>query len=952
MSKNLSFKMGQEHDRGVIYSAGDNNNVSSNEGQILVGYSQICESFGINNDTPYFYPYKSVVKNNNFTPTKPLYDARMYLDLNSDSRIPISSYFSDYSSKLWNLSTGTEFNVGNIDVPVYFENGVPCPIDITSNFGICSTLSSKANKIVELDNKNFKLKQGVKITIAFAQSNTANEADLTLNVNDTGAKSLRLGYRNNALTIPEGYLDYGITYSLTYYKNMWLIDQLTIAGLDKSGIITTDNQVFTGNKTFKGSIFPYENNKFYLGNSDSQWYNINSQTYTITAFPDEGSNYLLAGKFTYEKTKTRTVLTLGNNVPNTVPEGIPHCHGRINIYSKLTGSSGIERKAYETADNFEGTSYLTKQTGNIIVSQEDDNKNIPSEQITYHLPFYTVDFEKLGLNDGLRYENLFRTANNNGLARLILGDDEGVQTKSISGQLKIFNNNGKSTTLVYDDEEANHQTVKYRYYDNNLNPSYLITAPSLGAVGGETKIDDETPNGDKPVYISDKGVAIACNGIVVTQEEQSFIGNKIFKDCVKINYSENPFYAGVEDCQYNIFSISLKNSDSILYLDNYGMQTLDKNGNPIDLRLNPDGGNIKTSQININPREIENLSYTNASVENYLTIGNLTEHYYMALDAEDIQAVYENEPTDLYLNPDGGDIHLGTSGSYIDKNGNLKITNNITISNNNGIFSILNPTTQKTNLSISSIGIEMYDKDKNLKNVLWNHSGDGNNNVALNATGTGLYLGYQNTEKIYFGPSGNNKWATMENSLITFNKSVHIPGRDDTFIDISSLEGELRIGNSHSLIFDRYGIQALDSSKQAADLYLNCIGGCIVLGPNNSSLTTNYYEEHNDQLYLSGSIETWGDIICGGTFNSEGGLYLKTRNDKLLVMGKSTGDWYHIYNYGGSETTPGVPFIFNNQITTTHAFRLYWENGTYNGNGCGPNFPSNPSKGQIFFKYI
>jgi hypothetical protein len=39
--------------------------------------------------------------------------------------MPISSYFSDYSSKLWDLSSGDEFTVGNISNPIYFEDGIP-----------------------------------------------------------------------------------------------------------------------------------------------------------------------------------------------------------------------------------------------------------------------------------------------------------------------------------------------------------------------------------------------------------------------------------------------------------------------------------------------------------------------------------------------------------------------------------------------------------------------------------------------------------------------------------------------------------------------------------------------------------------------------------------------------------------------------------------------------------
>jgi hypothetical protein len=55
------------------------------------------------------------------------------------ARIPISSYFSDYSSKLWDLSSGTEFNVGNSLESIYFKDGQP---RICQNFFISDETTS------------------------------------------------------------------------------------------------------------------------------------------------------------------------------------------------------------------------------------------------------------------------------------------------------------------------------------------------------------------------------------------------------------------------------------------------------------------------------------------------------------------------------------------------------------------------------------------------------------------------------------------------------------------------------------------------------------------------------------------------------------------------------------------------------------------------------------------
>lgn len=61
-------------------------------------------------------------------------------------------------------------------------------LELSASYGVCETEGSVANKIVACD--YFKLREGIKITVKFTHSNTAEIT--TLNVNNTGAKYITM----------------------------------------------------------------------------------------------------------------------------------------------------------------------------------------------------------------------------------------------------------------------------------------------------------------------------------------------------------------------------------------------------------------------------------------------------------------------------------------------------------------------------------------------------------------------------------------------------------------------------------------------------------------------------------------------------------------------------------------------------------------------------------------
>lgn len=85
------------------------------------------------------------------------------------------------------------------------------------HFGTCSTAGSGSAKVV--DCAGFKLTTGARIVVQFTDtSNTTSNSNITLNVNSTGAKSLRAGGYYNVVNLGGYDHTYEFIYDGTYYQ--------------------------------------------------------------------------------------------------------------------------------------------------------------------------------------------------------------------------------------------------------------------------------------------------------------------------------------------------------------------------------------------------------------------------------------------------------------------------------------------------------------------------------------------------------------------------------------------------------------------------------------------------------------------------------------------------------------------------------------------------------------
>ncbi len=130
----------------------------------------------------------------------------------------------------------------------------------TEYFAICSTLATDNIKAVNTtQTTGFGLNNGTILHVLFTADHTSGNA-MQLNVNSTGAKSVR-NKRNKSVTyLPRGY------YSFVYYNNYWYINGKAFEDLEVAGtgdaITSIDAKDWTnGIKATKGNVEAYFSNK-------------------------------------------------------------------------------------------------------------------------------------------------------------------------------------------------------------------------------------------------------------------------------------------------------------------------------------------------------------------------------------------------------------------------------------------------------------------------------------------------------------------------------------------------------------------------------------------------------------------------------------------------------------------------------------------------------------------
>ena len=117
----------------------------------------------------------------------------------------------------------------------------------TYHYGTCSTAAATTAKVVTL--ANFALYTGAMISVYFTYANTASSP--TLNVNSTGAKSIRV---NNAAITSKYYWQANNTVTFIYNGTYWVMADTSANSILANWCSANDKTLIDGAKIYTGSI--------------------------------------------------------------------------------------------------------------------------------------------------------------------------------------------------------------------------------------------------------------------------------------------------------------------------------------------------------------------------------------------------------------------------------------------------------------------------------------------------------------------------------------------------------------------------------------------------------------------------------------------------------------------------------------------------------------------------
>lgn len=147
---------------------------------------------------------------------------------------PIGTQLGSYTLSKSTVGLGNVDNTSDANKPI--STATQTALDQITNSignaklftGICSTAAGTAEKDVTCASfKATDLVKGTRISVYFENTNSANIANLKLDVNGTGAKPIKHIYNGSYANIPSaGYLKAGQIYTFTYDGTNWVVEMM------------------------------------------------------------------------------------------------------------------------------------------------------------------------------------------------------------------------------------------------------------------------------------------------------------------------------------------------------------------------------------------------------------------------------------------------------------------------------------------------------------------------------------------------------------------------------------------------------------------------------------------------------------------------------------------------------------------------------------------------------
>ena len=272
---------------------------------------------------------------------------------------------------------------------------------------------------------------------------------------------------------------------------------MPVASTTTSGAVTYGDQSFKGVKTFTSTtrtvnIYPSVANSYTSGLTTSPWAAVYGILFDVRDTSNENVGKFISTTPGTTSTTGAAELYIGNNKADKTAgnaKGYLYIYGSGTAYSRFSSAATSNRNIT-----------IPDVAGNMVISNTATTN--PTTATTYYVPFFTTNYAKIGMNDGIRFTTIEGTADALGTAMLVLGNSTaGGTAKNKYGSIKFYSRSAEAFTLTTNPIEVNESTdiTDYTVYlpvaDSAV--SELIYHPNNTSVGSSSR----------PVYISTSGKA-------------------------------------------------------------------------------------------------------------------------------------------------------------------------------------------------------------------------------------------------------------------------------------------------------------------------------------------------------------------------------------------------------------------------------------------------------------
>lgn len=290
-----------------------------------------------------------------------------------------------------------------------------------THYGVCTTEAETAEKAVACN--NFSLDTGSVITVKFTTTNTA-QSDVTLNVNSTGAKSIK--YRNSVAPSSSLFVA-GRTYQFVYdgesYQLIGDIDtnidtkvmqSLSTEDVDYPVLFSYANKNDTAADINNGS---YRNNSIYVNPQTGTltattlkgYLNGNAKSATVSSFLNPTDSNTTYGSSTERGTITDGIVVFGESFRNTVDfvnedESMISDSGDITMWMKQEADDDVRLNMSIDGDYYAHKDQPIAKLSEVVTLSGDQTitgyKTFPGATFTNDTRWETGNYGFMIRNDG------------------------------------------------------------------------------------------------------------------------------------------------------------------------------------------------------------------------------------------------------------------------------------------------------------------------------------------------------------------------------------------------------------------------------------------------------------------------------------------------------------------------------------------------------------------------